>query len=397
MNTNIIKRYKQKLKEIYMVTGIPVAIITSLNEFDLLFPTIKNSPDMNYHAKNLHDIMEEEHLPLHTPMIRHILLSTYYCLIRIDEDVFVQLGPVASHDINFTIYLRELQQQYPNDVLSHHMSILRGAPKVDLNYFIQMIILTTDHLCNRVVSIKDMYIQSEIYHTSARRSSRFSPRTAMSREQLSLQDEIYQVIETGNVERMNEFHQKNQFSSFYFFQENDIYFLKSAFIFYGGICCHYATLGGLDSTKVMSLFDSYVARMDQMLTPDLFWVLLPELTSTLCHMVHELKKKGQNSTILRSCCEYIDQNLYTRITIEDLEFASHASRRTILRHFKSILNVTPSEYISNAKLKEVATLLKESQLNIIDIANILGYSSQSHLNRLFIKKYGCTPLQYRNS
>ena len=56
--------------------------------------------------------------------------------------------------------------------------------------------------------------------------------------------------------------------------------------------------------------------------------------------------------------------------------------------------MTPVEYINNVKLEKSLRLLMHN-LKIIDIANRLGYCSQSAFENAFKKKYGTSPGTWR--
>jgi AraC-like DNA-binding protein len=48
-------------------------------------------------------------------------------------------------------------------------------------------------------------------------------------------------------------------------------------------------------------------------------------------------------------------------------------------------------------LKAAATLLEEGTYKVYEIANMVGYNSQSHLGRNFLKHFGTTPTEYQQS
>lgn len=388
---------KDKLAELYFVTGIPVALITSTNEFNHMYPETTSHPNIDYIAQDFRDMMDSVDLPIQTPFVNHIFLQCFYCLIPIDHTAFVHIGPVSSHDINMKRYLSGLSLFYSSDIVAHHMKMIQGSPKVDLNYFVNIIIMATHFLFNKKIDRDDIVYDDAFSTAFDAATSMFTDRTTTSIDQLSFEDEIYSVIKAGNIDRLKELQEKNTLSSFFFFQENDIHFLRIAFIFYGAIACHYATLGGLHGKTVKKLFSEYLETMNSLTEPKEYWIMLPKLSSTLCYKVHELNETKYDSDVLNTCISYIRDNLYSKITVADLESYTNVSGKTILRHFKQYLQTTPSEYIADEKLREIAHILETSSMDILDISTMFGYSSQSHLNRCFSKKYGCTPLQYRKN
>ena len=59
--------------------------------------------------------------------------------------------------------------------------------------------------------------------------------------------------------------------------------------------------------------------------------------------------------------------------------------------------MTLSEYILKFKINESKNLLKYTNKPIPVISTYLGFSSQSHFNKVFKKYLNVTPLKYRNS
>ena len=55
------------------------------------------------------------------------------------------------------------------------------------------------------------------------------------------------------------------------------------------------------------------------------------------------------------------------------------------------------EYLREIKINYACSLLKTSNLSILDIAIEVGYFALSHFNRIFKDRMGCTPTEYRNA
>lgn len=71
------------------------------------------------------------------------------------------------------------------------------------------------------------------------------------------------------------------------------------------------------------------------------------------------------------------------------------SHRHLLRAFKTYLNMTINEYLTDVKLDYCCSLLISTNYTMLDICNRLNFSSLSHLNKIFREKYHMTPSQYR--
>ena len=57
--------------------------------------------------------------------------------------------------------------------------------------------------------------------------------------------------------------------------------------------------------------------------------------------------------------------------------------------------MTYSEYLQDIRLKKARQLLEETDLSVADIAEQVGYHNKGYFYKLFTRKYGVTPAQYR--
>lgn len=69
----------------------------------------------------------------------------------------------------------------------------------------------------------------------------------------------------------------------------------------------------------------------------------------------------------------------------------------VIEQFKKHTGKTVVEYLKHIKMNKACELLKNTDTPIIEISNILGYTSLSHFNRIFKEYMGITPAKYRKS
>lgn len=90
-------------------------------------------------------------------------------------------------------------------------------------------------------------------------------------------------------------------------------------------------------------------------------------------------------------CENIED---TDMDVEKLAKEMNMSRITLYRKIKAISVLTPLEVINITRLKKAAELLAEGSHKIYEIADKVGFSSQSNFARSFQKQFGITPTEY---
>ena len=83
------------------------------------------------------------------------------------------------------------------------------------------------------------------------------------------------------------------------------------------------------------------------------------------------------------------------LSLQVLANESGYSRVHFVRLFKAATGSSPHNYLINLKLERARELLKNPSMSLIDIALDCGFSSHSHMSRLFHKFVGVTPSAYR--
>jgi AraC family transcriptional regulator len=98
---------------------------------------------------------------------------------------------------------------------------------------------------------------------------------------------------------------------------------------------------------------------------------------------------------LKQVIAYINNHLEQDLKLADLAALVGMSGCYFAWLFKQTAGVSPHQFIIQRRLVRSQQLLKQSEAAIADIAVQCGFSSQSHLTRLFRKHLGTTPKTYR--
>jgi AraC family transcriptional regulator len=85
------------------------------------------------------------------------------------------------------------------------------------------------------------------------------------------------------------------------------------------------------------------------------------------------------------------------LSLQVLANESGYSRVHFVRMFRAATGYSPHNYLLNLRLERARELLKNPSLSLIDVALDCGFSSHSHMSRLFHKSVGVTPSTYRRN
>ncbi len=98
---------------------------------------------------------------------------------------------------------------------------------------------------------------------------------------------------------------------------------------------------------------------------------------------------------LRMILEYIEGNLHRNITLSELAGLVELTPRYFCGAFKQAMGRPPHQFQIEQRVERAKTLLLEAESALTDIALMVGFNSQSHLNDYFRRIVGVTPARYR--
>ena len=92
---------------------------------------------------------------------------------------------------------------------------------------------------------------------------------------------------------------------------------------------------------------------------------------------------------------YIQEN-YLTVTLDDLSRQFFLSKPYLSKYIKERSGLTFGENVKKIRLNKASALLKNGNMKVERVAEAAGYQNVEHFNRLFKKRYGVTPVQYRS-
>jgi transcriptional regulator GlxA family with amidase domain len=109
-----------------------------------------------------------------------------------------------------------------------------------------------------------------------------------------------------------------------------------------------------------------------------------------------LKANWREVERLISVLEYIEANINAPLERKNLAKLSHLSVSRFAVLFRSVLGVSPGDYVREVKLQRGQSLLLSTTLSVGEIAIQCGFQSKFHFSRLFKTRFGSSPTLYRD-
>ena len=100
-------------------------------------------------------------------------------------------------------------------------------------------------------------------------------------------------------------------------------------------------------------------------------------------------------SVVRSCEQWLGEHYRETGTIKQVVERANIPERTLKRRFKAATGSTLIEYLQNLRIEEAKRLLESGQQPVDEISVDVSYEDPSFFRRLFKRRTGLTPSQYR--
>ena len=90
-------------------------------------------------------------------------------------------------------------------------------------------------------------------------------------------------------------------------------------------------------------------------------------------------------------CADLSQNHTARELAERFQVAE----TSLKNYFRGVFGENLSTFLREARMRRAAELLQSSELRVAEIAAQVGYENQSKFAAVFVRRFGCPPLEYR--
>lgn len=109
------------------------------------------------------------------------------------------------------------------------------------------------------------------------------------------------------------------------------------------------------------------------------------------------KVKTKSLEKLKMTLKYVEEHYPEAIRIDDVAALTFYSKSHFMKFFKEHMGMGFIEYLNDYRLTMAARMLVTETLPVLEIAADSGFENLSYFNRLFKRKYGQTPGEYRKA
>ena len=153
----------------------------------------------------------------------------------------------------------------------------------------------------------------------------------------------------------------------------------------------------IPNTTYMKKRKEYPFGADQMIknTLEAFLIMLVR-----DFLYSESNKDNSGSEIennMKNVYQYISEHYSENITLDNLCFIFGTNKTSLCRDFKKSYGLTILEHVHVLRIDKAKKLLRQNDLSVTEISDMLGFVSVHYFCRLFKKRTGLSPTMYQKS
>lgn len=156
-----------------------------------------------------------------------------------------------------------------------------------------------------------------------------------------------------------------------------------------------AIRGGLTSKEGFLVNDIYLKKLSECKGITEIYDLVKEAHIYCASQVRKKRQTGMTNQYVERCKKIIISQRSETINLGELAKQMGISKEYLSRLFKQHEGVPIVEYILNVKIEAACNMLRYSDRQVNEIADYLNFGSLSYFSRIFKKKKGVSPRQYR--
>ena len=141
-----------------------------------------------------------------------------------------------------------------------------------------------------------------------------------------------------------------------------------------------------------------IARLcNQSLNNDIAKEGVGKLLLSFCYAPNTDGAESQTKRVVKRAKNFIDENYYKKITIEQVASIAGVERKYLRNLFVKELGLSPKEYLMKKRIDKAKFLLARKDVSVSMVAFSVGYDDGLDFSRIFKKHVGVSPTYYKES
>lgn len=383
--------YEYLAASLASLAGLPVRLYRE-GKFAGLYHHTGFKPDLA--------VLEEEHIFRNRGNVSYYMDENllYYGLFRVEGGAAsLIIGPVIQGPVDHALAVRVLRAMGENiGRAGELMNYLSAMPTYPLRNFLQILCTVNYFLNGEKLDVGQLLLEDEPAPAEPSPAPPERP-TGSPHNTLELEEQMLSCVEHGRVDEIEKMFRRPAMGRAGVLAADALRQQKNLLICTATLVTRAAIRGGLNRETAFALSDDYIQRSELMTGYVELTRLNARMVLDFTQRVEQAKCGIHGSERVRAVRDYVLDHISRPITTEELAQALGTNRTYLCTMFREETGVTVQDYVTGLKMDEAKRLLDTTAKTAAQIGSYLGYSSQSHFQRVFKKVTGVTPGEYRRT
>lgn len=331
--------------------------------------------------------------------------NTNYCVLCIskENDEHLVVGPFVENpitdDLIYSIINNfKLNLNYASKLKLYYQSV----PSIDSSTVYEILSTINEYITknqNSPLNTIDLSIlpkQNSSYDLFVKNLNRTSMYKKLE-ERYSSEDKLLSYITNGDIVLAQKEFAKNFISHSEIIRTKDsLRNIKNLLLIANTLFRRSAYLGGVHPIYLDELSGKWAIKIEQTVSLESLNNLHLQMINSYCLLTKEYSL-SKYSPVVKQALMFINLNISSNITVKRVAHEVGLSPDYLTRLFKKELGVNIITYINRKRIYTSLELLKNTNLSIEEIGDLIGLSNTSYFYTLFKREIGVSPNQYRNN
>ena len=119
------------------------------------------------------------------------------------------------------------------------------------------------------------------------------------------------------------------------------------------------------------------------------------LDACISHIYHQRMLEVRSLDTAQQIEKYINDNIAWDLSIEHLCAHFSVSRAELYQIFHMSFNSSVADYIRSKRISMAEQMIRSTAMQISEIASNVGFYDYNYFSKVFHRKFGCSPREYR--
>lgn len=273
---------------------------------------------------------------------------------------------------------------------------LRDIPVVKperIRYLSELLLMVAEHISSEEMLL--LKTKREFYEAQARIAEEIQEikdENSFSYYPFEKERELVRLVKSG--EKIAAKAILNELLGHIFFKSGGNFeYMKARVLELVVILSRAAVEGGADLEMIFGLNLKYLQDVGAISDVDELCYWLVKVLDRFTESIYNIGR-SQNA-IIYEAIDYIKKNYRRDLILEEVAKYVHLSPNYFSKLFKDEVGMSYTDYLNKLRVEESKKYLTRLDLNILDVALMVGFQDQSYFTRVFKKYEGISPGQFR--